>query len=113
LRCGKRHQAPVVQDQQVGLGITHHQFREAPIAVGQAQLFHQARQAQITHAITVAAGLVRQRAGEPGFAYASRAADDQVQAVAQPLAATQLQDQRFVQAARAAVVDVFQARVVA
>ncbi|MNN53045.1 hypothetical protein D3C81_1677780 [compost metagenome] len=81
--------------------------------MGQAQFFHQARQAQVAHAVSVATGLVGQRAGEPGFSYASRAADDQVQAVAQPLAAAQLQDQRLVQATRAAIIDVFQAGVVA
>ena len=113
LRSGKRRQAPVVQDQQVGLGIAGHEFGETAVAVSQAQLLHQARQAQVAHAVTVAAGLVSQRAGEPGFAYARWAADDQVQAVAQPLAAAQLQDQGLVQAAWAAVIDVFQAGVMA
>ena len=113
MRSGKRRQAPVVQDQQVGLGITRHQFGEAAVAVGQAQFLQQAWQAQVAHAVAVAAGLVGQRAGEPGFAYAGWAADDQVQAVAQPLAAAQLQDQRLVQPARAAVIDVFQAGVMA
>ena len=92
LYSGKRRQAPVVQAQRVGLGITRHQFREATVAVGQAQFLHQARQAQVAHAIAVAASFVGQRADEPGFAYARRAADDQVQAVAQPPAAAQLQD---------------------
>lgn len=85
LRGGKRCQTPVVQDQQVGLRIASHQFGEAAVAVGQAQFLHQARQAQVTHAVAVAAGLVGQRAGEPGFAYASWPADDQVQAITQPL----------------------------
>ncbi|MNN22709.1 hypothetical protein D3C81_1360820 [compost metagenome] len=81
--------------------------------MGQAQLFHQARQTQVAHAVAVPAGLVGQRASEPGFAHAGGAADDQVEAIAQPLSAAQLQDQGFVQAARAAVVDVFQASVMA
>ncbi len=85
LRGCKRCQAPVVQDQQVGLGVAGHQFGEAAVAMGQAQLLHQARQAQVTHAVAVAAGLVGQRAREPGFAYARRPSDDQVQAIAQPL----------------------------
>lgn len=34
LRGGERCQAPVVQDQQVGLGIAGHQFGEAAVAVG-------------------------------------------------------------------------------
>lgn len=54
----------------------------ANIAVGQTQLFQQARQAQVTHAVAVPAGLVSQGAGQPGFADAGGAADDQVEAVA-------------------------------
>ncbi|MNZ25193.1 hypothetical protein D3C78_423560 [compost metagenome] len=36
LRCGKRCQAPVVQDQQVSLGVSGHQFGEATVAAGKA-----------------------------------------------------------------------------
>ena len=50
-----------------------------------------------------------QGAGQPGFTHASRTVDDQVESVAQPLAATQLQDQALVQPARGTVVDVFEA----
>ena len=98
LRGGKRRQAPVVQDQQIGLGVAGHQFGEAAVAMSETQLLHQGGQAQVAHAVAVPAGLVGQRAGEPGFAYASWPADDQVQAIAQPLAAAQLQDQGLVQA---------------
>ncbi|MDT4856180.1 hypothetical protein FQZ97_905610 [compost metagenome] len=110
---GKGSQAPVIEDQQVGLGVAAHQLGEAPVAMGQAQLFQQARQAQVTHAVAVPTGLVGQGAGQPGLTHAGGAADDQVEAVAQPLAAAQLEDECLVQPARAAVVEVFEASVVA
>lgn len=47
-----------------------HQLSEAAISTGQAQLLYQSR---VAHAVPIT--------GEPGFAYASRAADDQVQAL--------------------------------
>ena len=70
------------------------------------------QQAQIAHAVAGPAGLVGQGTGQPGFTDTGGAADAQVETVAQPLATAQLQDQRLIQPARAAVVDVFDAGVV-
>ena len=81
-------------------------------AMGQTQFFQQTWQAQVAHAVALPAGLVGQGAGQPGFTDTGGAADDQVEAVAQPLTTAQLQDQRLIQSARAAVVDVFEAGVV-
>ena len=36
----ERGHAPVIKDQQIGLGVAAHQLGEAAVAVGQAQLFH-------------------------------------------------------------------------
>ncbi|OWK35365.1 hypothetical protein PSOLE_46950 [Pseudomonas oleovorans subsp. oleovorans] len=80
--------------------------------MGQTQFFQQTWQAQVAHAVALPAGLVGQGAGQPGFTDTGGAADDQVEAVAQPLTTAQLQDQRLIQSARAAVVDVFEAGVV-
>ena len=105
----KNRKAPVIEDQQVGLGVAAHQLGEAAVAMGQAQLFQQARQAQVTHAVAISAGLVGQGAGQPGLAAAGGAGDQQVARMAQPVAAGQLRDQAAVQAPAGAPVDVLDA----
>lgn len=69
---GKRCQALVVQDQQVGLGVDGHHFGEAAVAMGQAQLLHQARQAQVTQAVAVAGGLVQSMSANSGASLRGR-----------------------------------------
>lgn len=51
LRRSKRCQAPVIENEQIALRITGHQFGEAAVAVCQAQFFQSARQTQIVHAV--------------------------------------------------------------
>lgn len=57
--------------------VAGHQLGEAAVTMGQAQFFHQARHAQVVHALAVPTGLVRWRASQPGFANAGGAADGQ------------------------------------
>lgn len=76
-----------------------------------AQLFQQARGAQVQGAIALAAGLVAQGAGQPGFAGTGRAGQQQVVLLADPVATGQGGDQTLVQGATGAAVDIFQASV--
>jgi hypothetical protein len=102
-------QSPVVEDQQVGLGIAGHEFGESAIGVGQSQFLQQPGQAQIAGGVALAAGLVGQGAANPGLADAGGAEDRHVEAFADPVSAGQLGDESLVQTARGAVVEVFQA----
>jgi len=56
--------------------------------------------------VVVAAGLVAERAGEPGFADAGRAFDDQVLRRGDPVAGDQPLEQRAIEAAWRTIVDV-------
>ncbi|KZA22414.1 hypothetical protein LV40_04117 [Acinetobacter baumannii] len=76
-----------------------------------AQLFQQARGAQVQGAIALAAGLVAQGAGQPGFAGTGRAGQQQVVLLADPVATGQGGDQTLVQGASGAAVEIFQAGV--
>ena len=64
----QRGQRPVVQHQDVDLGQLLQGGAEAAVAVGDTQLLQQAWGAQVQGAVALAAGLVAQGAGQPGFA---------------------------------------------
>ena len=55
--------APVVEDQQIGLGQRAEQTREAAVAVGELQIGEQARHASVMHRVAVPAGFLGERAG--------------------------------------------------
>lgn len=62
---------------------------EATVAMGDTQLLQQPRRAQVQRAVDLAAGLVAQRAGEPGLADTGRAGQQQVVLLTDPLATGQ------------------------
>ncbi len=72
---GELNQSPVVQHQQAGLGQAGQKFGVTSIALGDGQLRQEPRQAQVLSGVAFAAGLVRQGAGDPGFADAGREGD--------------------------------------
>ena len=81
---------------------------EAAVAVGDTQLLQQAWGAQVQRAVALAAGLVAQGAGQPGFAGTGRAGQQQIVPLADPVAAGQAGDQALVQGAAGAAVEIFQ-----
>ena len=78
----------------------------AAVAAGEREIVEQPGDALIEDGAVVAAGLVAERAGEPALADAGRAADDQVLVRVDPVAGDELLEQRAVEAARRAIVDV-------
>jgi len=81
--------------------------------VGEREVLERPGQAQVQHGVTLAAGILGQRTGDPGLTHASGGAiADQLAALAQPTAAAQLGHRGRVEAARGAVVEVLVAGVV-
>lgn len=78
----------------------------AAIAAGERQGIEQPWQAMIEHGAIVAAGLVAERAGEPTFAEAGLADDDQVLAPGNPITGGKLCKQRLVEGANRLGVEV-------
>lgn len=85
----------------------------AAVAARESEVIEQPRNTLIEHGAIVTAGLVAKRRGEPALADAGRAADQQVGMVVDPAALDKLREQRAIEATRAAVVDVFDARLLA
>jgi hypothetical protein len=77
--------------------------------VGQAQFLEEPRQTQVAGGVALAAGLVGERAGDPGLAHAGGAEDEEVERLAYPVAGGELGDERLVEAARGAQIEVLKA----
>ena len=83
LGCEGRH-SPVVDDQQVDSGQSLEQPYEAAVGLGQIQGAEKFGCVEIEGAESLPAGLVRQGAGQIGFAHAGGAGDDAVAMMADP-----------------------------
>lgn len=106
---GQPVRAPVIEDQQLGFRDAAEQAGETPVTVGQFQLFEQTWHPLVNHGDAVAAGGLRQGAAEPGLADPAGTGDDQVALVGDPSAGEQALEQRLVEAAPGAVIDIFRA----
>ena len=85
----------------------------AAVATREREVFAELRPAMIDDGAIVAAGLLADGAGEPAFADAGRADEGQIVVGVDPLALGELLEQGAVEPARGAVVDVFDARLLA
>src|SRR5271166_6101485 len=112
LLWAERLQSPVVEDQQLHPAQRPHQPGVTTIAAGQCQIGEQTRDTLVEHGVVVAAGTVAERAGEPRFSPPGRPFDDQVLPRLDPAAQRQLLEQRTVQTARRAVIDILDRGVV-
>ena len=106
----ERLEAPVVEDEKIDAAERAQQARVAAVTARQGQIAEQSRDALIEHGAIVAAGFVAERRGEPALADAGRAADQEIDAVADPATLNEAGEQRTVEPARGAVVDVLDAR---
>src|SRR5215203_1291396 len=102
----ERLEAPVVEDEQADLAEPLHQPAIAAVAAGERELGEQLGDALIEDGAVVATGLVAERAGEPRFADPGGAFDDQVLRGIDPVAGDESLEQRSIEAARSAIVDV-------
>ena len=76
------------------------------VASGDGEFLEEPGDAEVEDAVAVAAGLVAERAGEVALAGAGGSGDDDVVALAYPVACGQGQHEGLVESARVAVVDV-------
>jgi hypothetical protein len=106
----ERLESPIIEDQQIDTAKAAQQAWMAAVAAGERQIVEQSRDALIEHGAIVATGLVAERRGEPTLADAGRAADQEIDAVVDPATLNEAGEQRTVEPARGAVVDVLDAR---
>ena len=88
--------------QQLGIGC---------VATGDGDVVQESWEAQVQRGEAVAAGLMGERAGEPGLPHAARSGDEDVEVLAQPAPASEGEDEGLVESAGVAEVDVLDAGV--
>ena len=109
----ERLEAEVVEDQEIGAAEGFDETRVAPVAARERKVFAELRPAMIDDGTIVAAGLLADGASEPTFADARWADESQIVVGVDPLAFGEFLEQGAVEPARGAVVDVFDAGLLA
>ena len=99
---------PVIQDQEVGLGIGVHELGVASVAFGDGEILEEPGNAQIQGGMSFAAGFVSQGAGQVALTGTGGPGDEAVVALADPLASGQGEHELFVESAPPGVVDVLE-----
>ena len=89
LLCVQFDQAPVIEDEDLCFRQGGKEFGVASVALGDSQVLEESGQAQVEGGVAHSAGAVRQGAGEPGFADAGGAGDEDIEVFADPLAGRQ------------------------
>ena len=107
----ERVRSPVVEDQQLDAGEFVDQPWKAAVEPGKAQVFEQARHAQIQDGMIEPGSLAAEGAGKPGFSRAGLAGDDHVLMRLQPCPLGKRQSVAAVETAMSGKVDVLDAGV--
>ena len=90
-RSPRGGEAPVVQDEEIGLRERQHQLPVGAIGAGVHELFaQQPRQAHVAHGVALSTGHVPEGTREPGLAGAGRADEEQRLMLSDPVAAGEL-----------------------
>ena len=76
----------------------------------QLQVGEQPWHTRVVHGVAVAAGLLRERAGQPGLADAAWPRDEQIAMLVDPVTGGELLEQRLVEPARRSIVDILDRR---
>ena len=109
----ERLEAQVVEDEQIGASEGFQKARMAPVAARQGEVLAELRHAVIERRNDCRGRPSGRGAGEPTLADAGRTDESQVIVGVDPLAVGELLEQSAVEPARAAIVDVFDARLLA
>src|SRR5258708_4553220 len=96
---GQRRQPPVVEDQKLDTGEVFEEACIPSIAACQRKCVEQAWDAIIEHRSIITAGLVAERAGEPGFSRTGFSGDQEVLSAPDPVAGRELGEQCLVETA--------------
>src|SRR5262245_25343304 len=96
----------IVQNEQIDLCQSAEETSEATVAVRELELCEETWHARVIGAVTLAAGPLSQGAGEPGLAQSAFAGNEKIAFLGNPAASRELLEERFVELALRAVVDV-------
>ena len=106
-------QPPVVEDEEIGAAEVAQNAWMTSVAARQSKLFEEFGHSMVQHRAIVAAGLVAERRGQPTFADAGWSNERQIVVGIDPVALGQLLEQRAVKTARTAIIDIFDAGLLA
>ncbi len=109
----ERLEAPIVEDEELDAAERSGDAGIAAVGARHDQVAEQLGDTLVEDGAIVPAGLVAERTGEPGFADAGRAADDQIVVRVDPIPGDQLLEERPVEAARSTVIDILDQRLLA
>src|SRR5271155_3370792 len=109
----ERFEAEVVENEQIGAAEGFDEARMAAVASGERQVLAELRPAMIEDGAIVATGFLADGAGQPAFADAGRTDQGEIVAAVNPFALRELLKQGAVEASGGAIVDVFDARLLA
>ncbi len=109
LRWSEDGQAPVIEDQDVQFGDSLEHTGVTSVPSGEGEGFEEARDAVIDDASPVTACLVAESAGDPAFAEAGLAGDQQVLAPIDPAAFDEMRHDSAIEAARRAAIEILDA----
>jgi hypothetical protein len=99
-------EAPVVEDEEVGLGKGGKEPAISAIAFGDVKFWEKPWQADVLGGVALPAGLMSEGAGEVGFAASGRAGDDEVMVLWDKGAGGELCHEGFVESSGMAVINV-------
>jgi len=102
----KRCQAPIVENEELDAGEILEETGMPSVAAGECQSLEQPRHALVENGAAVAARLVPEGTGDPALADAGRAADQQIVMAVDPIAGGELLEERAIEAADGAQIDV-------
>jgi len=108
-----RREAPIVQNQEIGLAQLREQFAVRAVVARDDQLRQESRQAQIADGVAMAARTLTKRTGQPAFTRPGWPRDEQHPVLPDPVAGRESQELQFVEAALHAKVDILDRRRVA
>ena len=106
-------EAEVVEDEEIGAAEGFDEARMAAVAAGEREVAAELRPAMIEDGAIVAAGFVADGAGEPTLADAGRADQGEIVVGVDPFALGELLEQGAVETSGGAIVDVFDAGLLA
>ena len=109
LRWGEDGQTPVIEDQHVQFGDGFEHAGVTPVSSGQGEGLEEARDAVVDDAASVTAGFVTEGTGDPTFAEAGLAGDQQVLMPKGPPPVDQMRHDGAVEATRCAQVEILDA----
>src|SRR5262249_41061601 len=102
-----------IENEEIDARKSAQELRVSSVAASESESHEQSRHAVIEDGEVLAAGLVTERAGEPAFADAARAGDQQIAPFTDEVAGGELEEQGAIEAACGVIIDVLDAGVVA